>query len=474
MAAIAVSMEHPAGALVASSEGAAKRDDVNLDKMPYVTVQFDDGAASGVLASVDEQDYEVDRYWQFQDVHSKAPGAKILFNDGDVFYIVEWPKTLAGVLLDQDGDGHRYILEDTPPPPPLPRGGRGGRAQPPQRQPQSQPQSQTESEPPQSALGDAPEATATATATTTAIAAATTSIVPSETGETELATQTGSPEAQADWIERSVTRFGRWGQVVVERIASDSEDDYDPSRKKAKATGKKRNGANSEDDWAAKRRKVAAERSSQDALRPPTQPKRGAKAKASSKKAAEASKQPLPLSDLGTTTSPASIEPAMQSKASDGSTQEHGNGQIKGSPEEQPSSQAPAHEAPPASAPPAVVEIKLEMEEPDNLQDQPKATSPAASATVGAADASSSTVNSQQQQQLQQQQLVMEGLVDDQDNNHEDADTVPALLIDGEGATATATAADNANAQADPNDDDPDVEEIDLDERLAVCQVVLD
>lgn len=78
----------------------------------YITVQFEDGPASGLLAEVSEDDYCEPRYWRFEEIHLRRPLAKVLYNDGDVSFVRDWPVALEGELLDQDGDEHRYLREE--------------------------------------------------------------------------------------------------------------------------------------------------------------------------------------------------------------------------------------------------------------------------------------------------------------------------------------------------------------------------
>jgi len=85
----------------------------------YITVQFEDGPASGLLAELCEDDHCDPKFWRFDEVHKKHPCAKVLYDDGDASFIGEWPRALEGLFVDQDGDEHHYIREAQPPSDPL-------------------------------------------------------------------------------------------------------------------------------------------------------------------------------------------------------------------------------------------------------------------------------------------------------------------------------------------------------------------
>ncbi|CAJ1403041.1 unnamed protein product [Effrenium voratum] len=78
----------------------------------YVHVSFDDGPATGITAQVSEDDLCDPRYWRFEEVHGGVPTFKVLFPDGLVSFIRELPCAKDGVLVDEDGDEHRYVVMD--------------------------------------------------------------------------------------------------------------------------------------------------------------------------------------------------------------------------------------------------------------------------------------------------------------------------------------------------------------------------
>eukprot|EP00927_Polykrikos_kofoidii_P006211 TRINITY_DN12522_c1_g1_i1.p1 TRINITY_DN12522_c1_g1~~TRINITY_DN12522_c1_g1_i1.p1 ORF type:complete len:638 (+),score=143.15 TRINITY_DN12522_c1_g1_i1:282-2195(+) len=79
---------------------------------PYITVHFDDGPESGLLASVSEHDTCDSRYWKFAEVHKTKPLVKVIFADDLTIFAGEWPKADEGTIVDEDGDAHHYVLEE--------------------------------------------------------------------------------------------------------------------------------------------------------------------------------------------------------------------------------------------------------------------------------------------------------------------------------------------------------------------------
>lgn len=75
----------------------------------YVAVDFDDGPETGLTALTSEDDLCDPRYWKFQEVHGFTPKFKVLFKDGFTSFLTTLPSTEDGVVVDEDGDEHRYV-----------------------------------------------------------------------------------------------------------------------------------------------------------------------------------------------------------------------------------------------------------------------------------------------------------------------------------------------------------------------------
>eukprot|EP00435_Cladocopium_sp_Y103_P074980 s16_g52.t2 len=74
-----------------------------------VTVNFDDGPETGLTALTSEDDLCDPRYWKFQEVHGSTPKFKVLFKDGFTSFLTTLPSREDGVVVDEDGDEHRYV-----------------------------------------------------------------------------------------------------------------------------------------------------------------------------------------------------------------------------------------------------------------------------------------------------------------------------------------------------------------------------
>eukprot|EP00928_Gymnodinium_smaydae_P026302 TRINITY_DN20702_c0_g1_i2.p1 TRINITY_DN20702_c0_g1~~TRINITY_DN20702_c0_g1_i2.p1 ORF type:complete len:486 (+),score=79.76 TRINITY_DN20702_c0_g1_i2:1170-2627(+) len=75
-----------------------------------IRVRFEDGEETGVLAGVDDDDAQEDKYWRFEEVHGVLPRAKVLLGDGGVLFVPCVPEDQEGLLVDEDGDLHEYRL----------------------------------------------------------------------------------------------------------------------------------------------------------------------------------------------------------------------------------------------------------------------------------------------------------------------------------------------------------------------------
>ncbi|CAK0844433.1 unnamed protein product [Prorocentrum cordatum] len=49
------------------------------------------------------------------EVHCRRPCAKVLFPEGHALFLGAWPSGPRGVLVDEDGDAHRFELRDAMP-----------------------------------------------------------------------------------------------------------------------------------------------------------------------------------------------------------------------------------------------------------------------------------------------------------------------------------------------------------------------
>jgi len=92
-----------------ASEGAAEVGASSDPPGEYVTVSFDDGPETGLTALTSEDDLCDPRYWRFQEVHGSEPKYKVLFNDGFTSFLTAMPVAEDGVVIDEDGDEHRYV-----------------------------------------------------------------------------------------------------------------------------------------------------------------------------------------------------------------------------------------------------------------------------------------------------------------------------------------------------------------------------
>lgn len=92
-----------------ASEGATEVGASSDPPGEYVTVSFDDGPETGLTALTSEDDLCDPRYWRFQEVHGSEPKYKVLFNDGFTSFLTAMPVAEDGVVIDEDGDEHRYV-----------------------------------------------------------------------------------------------------------------------------------------------------------------------------------------------------------------------------------------------------------------------------------------------------------------------------------------------------------------------------